>query len=325
MKNSLRTALKHCVDNHKTLNLDDALALLECGASDMPEIMWAANAVRQRKFGNRINLCSIVNAKSGVCGEDCAFCAQSNHHKGCNVEKYSLLSKDKMLKAFDLAAAEPIKHFGIVTSGGSLGRKDLQVVGKTIAARKQAKTNLCASLGCLNVDELKDLKAAGLKRYHHNLETAPSFFSQICTTHDYDVRLATVKAAKDAGLEVCCGGLFGMGESLEQRVEFAQLLAELQVDQIPLNFLVPVPGTLMENRPVMEPLEVLRVIAMFRLVCPEAGLKVAAGRVQLNRLQAMIFYAGCNAMMIGDLLTVAGGDVAEDLQMLKDLELEIVQ
>ena len=174
------------------------------------------------------------------------------------------------------------------------------------------------------MDELGKLKAAGLRRYHHNLETAPSFFPEICTTHDHQIRVETVRAAKEAGLEVCCGGLLGLGESLEQRVELACLLAELQVDQIPLNFLVPIPGTPMEDRPPVEPLEVLRTIAMFRLVCPEAGLNVAAGRVRLNRLQSMIFYAGCNAMMIGDLLTVAGGAVAEDLQMLADLELEVV-
>lgn len=325
MKDSLKKGLKGCVDNNEALSGSDALALLECGAGDMPEIMWAANVVRQQKFGNRITLCSIVNAKSGACGEDCAFCSQSAHHKGCNVERYSLLSQEKMLKAFDQATDQPIKNFGVVTSGGALGNEDLQIICKTIAARKRDKASWCASLGCLNVEQLRELEAVGLKRYHHNLETARSFFPRICTTHDYDIRVDTVQAAKEAGLEVCCGGLLGMGESLEQRVEFGQFLAELRVDQIPLNFLVPVPGTPMEDRPVMKPLEMLRTIAMFRLVCREASLKVAAGRVQLNRLQSMIFYAGCNAMMIGDLLTVAGGDVAEDFEMLEDLELEVVQ
>lgn len=324
MKDILRKALKSCVDNNEALNGSDALALLECGAGDVPEIIWAANAVRQRKFGNRITLCSIVNAKSGACEEDCAFCAQSAHHNGCNVECYSLLSQEKLIEAFDQAVEQPIKNFGVVTSGGVLGNRDLQVISKTIATRKHDKTSWCASLGCLNVEQLRELKATGLKRYHHNLETARSFFPQICTTHDYDIRLDTIKAAKEAGLEVCCGGLLGMGESLEQRVEFAQALATLRVDQIPLNFLVPVSGTPLEDRPFMKPLEMLRAIAMFRLVCPEVSLKVAAGRVQLNRLQSIIFYAGCNAMMIGDLLTIAGGDVAEDLQMLEDLELEIV-
>ena len=323
MKARLKKALSYCVEHNTPLNGSDAVALLECGADDMPAILRAANAVRQRNFANKITLCSIVNAKSGACGEDCAFCAQSARHHGSGVKRYPLSDSVEMLAAFDQAAREPILNFGLVTSGGTLSDKDLRVICKTITERPNHEVNWCASLGCLKPAQLRELKAAGLRRYHHNLETAPGFYPQICTTHDFNLRVDTVKAAQAAGLAVCCGGLLGMGESLAQRVELARFLAELGVDQSPLNFLIPVPGTPLANRPLMKPLEVLRTIAMFRLVCPHASLKVAAGRVRLNRLQSMIFHAGCNAMMIGDLLTVAGGDVADDLQMLTDLELVI--
>ncbi len=322
MNRQLKKALTDCVDKHQALNPTEALALLECGPDAMTDIMQAADTVRRRKFGQRVSLCSIVNAKSGACGEDCSFCAQSTHHEG-NSAQFPLLDSDQLLDAFNRAAGQPIKNFGVVTSGGSLRSADLQMISCAISSHHHEKTGWCASLGSLTAEQLQELKSAGLVRYHHNLETAQSFFPQICTTHDYDSRIATIKAAKGVGLEVCCGGLLGLGESLEQRVEFAQTLAELEVDQIPLNFLVPIPGTPMAGRPLMKALEVLRTIAMFRLVCPEASLKVAAGRVHLNRLQSMIFYAGCNAMMIGDLLTVAGGPMAEDLEMLEDLEMEI--
>ena len=322
MNGTLKTVLTDCAEGQSTLDGDTALQLLQCDAEDMTAILQVADAVRRRKFGQRITLCSIVNARSGDCGEDCSFCAQSLHHEG-NSRSFPLLSTEDLLAAYDAAADQPIRHFGVVTSGETLTAEDLQSICGTIAARPQARTGWCASFGNLDVSQFLELKAAGLVRYHHNLETARSFFPQICTTHSYDSRIATVRAAKEAGLQVCCGGLLGLGETLEQRVEFALQLAELQVDQIPLNFLVPIPGTPLAGQPLMKALEILRTIAMFRLVCPEASLKVAAGRVHLNRLQSMIFYAGCNAMMIGDLLTIAGGPTAEDLEMLEDLELEV--
>jgi len=325
MTPALHRALTRCAATGAPLGPAAALAVLRSGAEDLPDILQAAHAVRRRRFGNRVTLCSIVNAKSGACAEDCAFCAQSARHPACRVPRYRLLDQEALLAAFDRAAAQPIRHFGIVTSGGALDHGGLARIASVLAARRPGATRWCASLGCLGLAQLRTLKAAGLARYHHNLETARSFFPRICTTHTFERRVETVRAAKRAGLEVCCGGILGLGESLEQRVELARFLAELEVDQIPLNFLVPVPGTRLAARPVLPPLEALRTIAMFRLVCPRAGLGLAAGRVRLGRLQSLIFYAGCNAMMIGDLLTVAGGRVEDDLRMLADLELEPVR
>jgi biotin synthase len=310
------------MDHGTAVSADTALAILESASEDLPEILAAANAVRLRNFGNRVELCSIVNAKSGRCGEDCAFCAQSAHHQ-CPSEVYELLDRDEIVRARDAAAANPIDYFGVVTSGGALGGEGLSQIGDTVATGPANGVAWCASLGCLAEPQLCELKAKGLKRFHHNLETAESFFPQICTTHSYAERLATVRAVKAAGLEICCGGLLGLGESLEQRVEFAQTLAGENVDSIPLNFLVPVPGTRLEKQSPLSPMEMLRTIAMFRLTNPGAGLKIAAGRLHLRDLQALIFSAGATGMMVGDLLTVAGGDVPRDLQMLQDLEIEI--
>jgi biotin synthase len=174
----------------------------------------------------------------------------------------------------------------------------------------------------LNEAQLRRLKDSGVARYHHNLETAESFFPRICSTHGFDDRLLTVRRAKSAGLEICCGGIFGMGESREQRVEFAITLRDEGVHSIPLNFLVPIPGTPVENAEPMRPLEILKTVAMFRLVCQSAEIKVCAGRRHLRDLQSMFLYAGATGIMVGDYLTTAGRPVEEDIQLLKDLEVD---
>jgi biotin synthase len=227
-----------------------------------------------------------------------------------------------MVEAFKKAAELPVTHFGVVTSGCALSKSGIERVCGAVHDNEHPRVDWCASLGCLDLDQLLALRKAGLKRFHHNLESARSFFPQICTTHSWETRLETVRNARKAGLEVCSGGIFGLGESLEQRVEFASTLASEAVDSIPLNFLVPVPGTRLEAMQPMKPLDILRTISMFRLVNCRAEIKVCAGRVQLGDLQSMIFFAGANSMMIGHLLTVAGGDVERDLRMLQDLEIE---
>lgn len=230
-----------------------------------------------------------------------------------------------MGEAYTNACALPITHFGLVTSGEALTDAGIRQVCDAIRTQGIPEVAWCASLGSLSRDQLAQLKSAGLRRFHHNLETAPSFFPQICDTHSFEHRVRTLRAVKDAGLEICSGGILGMGESLEQRVEFALTLQQENVDSIPLNFLIPVPGTRLENREPMQPLDMLRSIIMFRLVHPRAELKVCAGRTHMRDLQSMIFYAGATGMMIGPLLTVAGREVDQDLQMLKDLELDYAQ
>ena len=297
-----------------------ALAVLRCPSYNIPEILRATTRMRQEYFRDSVTLCSILNAKSGACGEDCAFCAQSSFH-GTAVQSLALRSKETMIEAYQAAKKYPITHFGVVTSGRALKTKDIHDLCEAIRSSPDSDVGWCASLGCLSKNQLKMLKAAGLKRFHHNLETAESFFPTICSTHLYAERLATVRAVRELGMEICCGGVLGMGESLEQRVELALALAGEQVDSIPLNFLIPIKGTPLERQKPMRPLDIIRSIAMFRLVNPQAEIQVCAGRLHLRDLQSMIFYAGATGMMIGPLLTVAGRNMEEDLQMLKDLEI----
>ena len=295
-----------------------ALAILGASAGDMPDIMAAANRVRRRYFGDTLHNCSIINAKSGACGEDCAFCAQSAHHR-TTAEVYALKKSPAIVAARNAAAGWPVNRFGIVTSGASLSRPDLARIIALVRQHRAGHPAWCGSLGDLGIADLKALKTAGLKRYHHNIETAPSFFAKICSTHSFDERIATIRRAKMAGLQVCCGGILGMGETNRERVVMALTLAREKVDSIPLNFLVAVPGTRMAGSPPLEPLMILKIIAMFRLTNPKVEIKVAAGRMHLRDLQSMIFFAGATGIMIGNLLTVAGRDVNQDIRMLKDL------
>jgi biotin synthase len=305
--------------NGEPVSAQTALAILHCPSDDIPEILSAATVMRQRYFGNRISLCSILNAKSGACGEDCAFCAQSSFHR-TDAEVLGLQTKEAIVEACRAAKKMPIAHFAVVTSGRALKSNDINRICEAIRSSPDSDVAWCASLGCLSKNQIKALKAAGLKRFHHNLETAESFYPTICSTHAYAERLATVRTVKELGMEICCGGVLGMGESLEQRVELALALAREQVNSIPLNFLIPIKGTPLEKQEPMRPLDIIRSIAMFRMVNPQAEIRVCAGRLHLRDLQSMIFYAGATGMMIGPLLTVAGRNVEEDLQMLKDLE-----
>jgi biotin synthase len=321
MNNQHLNELQDAAQAGRAISESAAMAILRARHGDMAPVFAAATALRRRRFGDKIHLCSIMNAKCGACREDCAFCAQSVHHHAA-IDAYALRPEKEMARAYQEASALPIDHFGVVTSGGALNSEGVDQVCRVMESHKTGHVTWCASLGTLKKDALLQLKQSGMKRFHHNLETAESFFPKICSTHTYAQRLATVRAVKDAGLEICCGGILGMGESMEQRVEFAAALAHEKVDSIPLNFLAPMPGTPLEGRPIMEPAEILRTIAMFRMMNPAAEIKVCAGRMHLRDLQSMIFLAGASGMMIGDLLTVAGRNVKQDLQMLKDLEVE---
>lgn len=300
------------------------LAILRTSPEKMPELLAQTQSLRLEKFGNRVALCAIANIKSGNCSENCAFCAQSVHHAVPQTAIYPL-SREK-IRQFPYAVQVPLKNFGWVTSGCRLSSQEVAILAdelQTLRLKAGERPFWCASLGCLSRDDLKILKEAGVRRFHHNLETARSFFPSICTTHPYDERIQTVRNAQSVGLEVCCGGIFGLGETLEQRVELALTLAELEVEEIPLNFLVPIPGTPLENRPSVPPLDILRTVALFRIACPESGIRICAGRSTMGPLQALLFYAGANGLMVGDLLTTPGNIQDADLAMLHDLGLEL--
>ncbi|NVM22640.1 MAG: biotin synthase BioB [Desulfobacterales bacterium] len=310
---------RDAAEQGEPISAQTALAVLHCPSDIIPEIFRAATLVRRRHFGDRIGLCAIINAKSGACGEDCAFCAQSSHYI-THAEVRPLQSKEEIIDEYLAAKKMPISHFGVVTSGRALKSRDIDRICEAVRSRPDSDVTWCASLGCVSHDQLKALKAEGLKRFHHNLETAESFFPTICSTHTYADRLATVRAVKESGMEICCGCLLGMGETPEQRAELAFAMSNERVDSIPLNFLIPIKGTPLENEQPMKPLDIIRCIAMFRMVNPQAEIRVCAGRLHLRDLQSMIFYAGATGMMIGPLLTVAGRNVEQDLQMLKDLD-----
>lgn len=311
----------------KPLSADESLKLIRTDDDHTFELLAAAGKIRQKYFGNKVKLCAIINAKSGKCSENCSFCGQSAHHK-TKIKTYPLLSSDEILTA--AKTAEKVMQatcFSIVTSGKSVfSEKENESIGDAIG-KISAGTNLnrCVSAGTLSLPQVKALKARGLKRLHHNLEAAESFFDKICTTHSYAERLKTIKDAKEAGVEVCSGGIFGLGESLEQRVELALTLRELGVVSVPINILNPIAGTPAgKNYKPMPPLEVLRLIATYRFILPKVDIGVFGGReISLRGLQPLMFIAGANVTLIGDYLTTRGQPPEKDLQMINDLGLEI--
>jgi biotin synthase len=284
-----------------------------------------ASALRERHFGRQVSFCVIINAKSGMCSEDCAFCSQSVRSRA-DIPKYPLLDHNQMVAAAQEAAAAGAARFSLVTAGRGLpSRKEQQAILEAVAGiRRTTSLKVCASLGIVDQEFLQDLQAAGVYRYHHNLETAASHFPRICSTHTFADRVATIEAAKKAGLAVCAGGILGMGESLAQRWELAQALKDLEVDAVPLNFLHPLPGTGLADRPRLSPLEALKSIVAFRLFFKDRPLIICGGRqVTLGSLAPLIFAAGADALMTGDYLTTKGRLPAEDRQMLLDLELQL--
>jgi biotin synthase len=311
---------------NRPLDNAEAVFLSNLNDQDTFDLIASANRIREKFKGNKISLCSIVNAKSGRCPEDCVFCSQSIHFK-TNIDEYPLIKSEEMLQKAEEALSYGAQKFGIVTSGRRLStEQELNEICKTIKKLKEeGKIHRCASLGILGRDELIKLKEAGLEEYHHNLETARSYFPKICTTHDYEEDVETVKIAKSIGLRSCCGGIFGLGEHPEQRIELAFTLKELDVDSVPINFLHPIKGTGAENLPPLKPLEILKIIAIYRFLLPAKDIKIAGGREHnLRDFQSMIFAAGANSTMVGNYLTTKGRDFQDDLQMIKDMGLEPV-
>ncbi|GBD96219.1 MAG TPA: biotin synthase BioB [Nitrospirae bacterium] len=305
------------------INRDSALALSHRKGAEMYDLFALANRVREKFRGNSVDLCSIINAKSGACPEDCSFCAQSAHNK-TDTNVYPLLSKEKILDAAVSAKKNGVKRFCIVTSGKKPSGKELDEICNFISEIRDLGLLPCATLGMLDTGQLRQLKDAGLNRYHHNLETSEHFFSEICTTHTYRDKIKTIEAAKSLELSICSGGIFGLGESWEDRIDMAFALKETGVDSVPLNFFTPIKGTLFGNRELLNPIEALKIIALYRLVLPECEVRVCGGRpVTLRDLHSHIFQAGADGLLIGNYLTTDGRDPEDDLQMIKDLGLEI--
>jgi len=291
---------------------------------DTPEerlllLLAAADRIRLHFKGWSFDSCSLINARSGRCGEDCAYCAQSGHHHG-DCETYELCSSDDILSAARTAQKDGASRFCTVTSGGALSAKEFDALIQSLEkVRAELDIALDASLGFLDGARASRLQAVGVTRYNHNLETSRDHYSEICTTHSFDQRVDTVRTVMQTGLSACCGGILGLGETPSPRLDLAFTLAGLGVDCVPINILNPRPGTPLENAQPPGPLEVLKTVALFRLILPHATIKIAGGRERnLGDFQGMALRAGANGMIIGGYLTTAGRPVETDLKMIRD-------
>ncbi len=276
----------------------------------------AANQIRLRFCGNRLDTCSIINARSGGCSEDCKWCAQSAFHQ-TGVTKYRMKSAEEVLASAQENDRLGIRRFSLVTGGRRVGKKDLEVFCAMYREIKE-KTSLktCASMGLIGREELQQLKEAGVQRYECNLETASSYFSKLCSTHTSEDKKQTLRLAREVGLELCSGGIIGMGESMRQRIELAFELKELGVKSVPINVLTPVKGTRLENRPALSDSEILTTISVFRFILPDAFLRFAGGRSRMSpQVQLKALRAGLNASLMGGLLTTPGTDPEEDYRL----------
>lgn len=286
------------------------------------ELHAAARLAFSFRQSRRVFTCGIINAKSGRCAENCSFCAQSAHH-GVNTAVYGLVEEDVLIRRAALLAEKGAKYMGIVISGTSPTPGDFDTLCEVASRiRTRVSIELCASFGLLSKEQASSLKEAGYSSYHHNLETAESWYGQVCTTHAYGARMETVANARAAGLRVCCGGIFGLGESWKERLEFSETLQELAVDSIPVNFLTPIPGTPLENSSLLSPEEALDIIAILRLMHPEKDIIVCGGRSKvLGDWEKMIFHSGASAIMTGDYLTTKGSGMDADRELLRVLGL----
>lgn len=304
------------------LSYEELCELTRLPEEDVWDLIFCAHKITRAYRKNVITLCAILNAKSGFCTEDCAFCAQSAHHK-TGVTTYGLKREEEMAgDAFKRRKAGATR-FSMVTSGLALTDDEINTISRAAKRiRRETDIAVCASLGTLTAKRAFLLKESGVATYHHNLETARSFFPQVCTTHDYDEDIDTIRQAREAGLRICSGGILGLGESWEQRIELACTLRDLDVDGIPLNFINPVKGTRMENQPLLAPLDALKSIALFRFANPGKEILICGGRERtLGDFQSWIFMAGASGFMMGNYLTTIGRNIQDDLDMAQSLHL----
>jgi biotin synthase len=304
--------------NGKQVTKEEALELFDIE----PEYLFLASSkIRQKHKGIKVKVCSIINAKSGQCVENCKFCAQSSFNK-TDVKAYPLINTEKIKEA-SMQALENVGCFGIVSSGNSLNDEEISKLCEMFKKHRKV-SRLGVSIGKISDASFVKLKEVGIKRMHHNLEASENFYPNICSTHNYQERVDTLKRAKKFGFELCSGGLFGIGESLKDRIDLAFTLKEICPESVPMNFFMPIKGTALEHLPVMMPIEILKTLAIFRIILQTPDIMVCGGReMHLRDLQSWIFQAGANGMMTGGYLTTSGRDIATDRQMIKDLELQL--
>jgi biotin synthase len=284
---------------------------------DVFKLFLSASRIRSHFIGTRVGLCSIVNAKSGACSEDCSFCVQSSKSTA-KIDVYPLMNKASILEKVREAKRAGVKRFSMVTSGKRVSPRDLHSIAEMISDIKTIGLLPCVSLGILKERDLKRLKTAGLERYHHNLETSERFFPFICTTHTYRDKLQTIDSIKMTGLSICSGGIFGMGETWQDRIDMAFLLKDFDVDSIPINFLIPIKGTALGHRDALHPFEALKIVSLYRFILPQKEIRVCGGRNQiLNEFNSFVFLAGADSLLTGNYLTTPGKSYDDDLRLIK--------
>ena len=308
----------------QAITYDEAMKLADIkGKDNIAELCNSANKIREFFCGKEVDLCSIMNAKSGSCTEDCKFCAQSAYYK-TNAEVYGLVSKEDALKIARENKKEGVNRFSLVTSGRGPTASDFEKILDIYKnLNKEIKIDLCASLGILGYEQLRRLREAGITMYHHNLETSREYYENICTTHSYDERLDTINAASRAGMVVCSGGIIGLGESMRDRINLAFTLRDLGIKSIPVNILNPVVGTPLENAESLSQEEILKTIAIIRFVNPKALIRLAGGRNRIDEFGKNCFNAGANATITGNYLTTSGNKICDDKKMINNLKLEV--
>lgn len=301
----------------KRLSRTEARRLAATPHHECFDLYAAANRLRIRRSNDTVELCAIVNAKSGLCPEHCAYCAQSAKSR-TGVPVYPLISREEARKRALEAKNGQVLRFSIVTSGRKPSRRDLKEIALMVSDIRAMGLHPCASLGLLAADELRFLKDAGLERYHCNIETSERFFPSVCTAHTFGDKLRTIEAAQSLGMSICSGGIVGMGETWEDRIDMAMTLRKLDVDSTPMNFLNPIPGTPLGNLQTMHPFDALKVISLFRFILPDKAIRICGGRIAtLGEFASLIFLAGADALMTGDYLTTLGRSYGDDLRLLE--------
>lgn len=311
------TLAQEIIDGRRLTRADDLSYFLTCNLTELCE---GADRIREARIGEKVDLCSIINGRSGKCPEDCKYCAQSAHnHTNCEV--YDFLPEEDIVAACRVNEQEGVDRFSIVTAGKALtGEEFEKAIHAYETMHRECKIDLCASMGFLNAEQLHRLHEAGVTSYHHNIETSKRNFPNICTTHTYDMKIETLKLVKEEGMCACSGGIIGMGETWEDRLDMAISLAELGINSIPINALMPIPGTPLEGQEQLSEADILRTIAFFRYINPDANIRLAAGRALLTNDGETAFQAGASATITGNMLTtVACATIRSDRNMLESL------
>ena len=327
MKNFIKK-LKNKILAGGKIEFQEAKELIEIKLDDaesLNELFFSADELREKFCGNSFDLCTIINAKSGKCSEDCKYCAQSSYFK-TNASVYPLVNSEIALEEAKKVEREGANRFSLVTSGKGIlsDSKDMEKLQNIYKILKERTTlSLCASHGICDKEVLVKLKEAGVTTYHHNLEACKDFYPNICSTHTYEDRIKTVLNAKEVGLRVCSGGILGLGETPIDRIKLAFELRELDVDSVPINILTPIAGTPLENAKEIEPLELIKTMSVFRFILPNKALRYAGGRIKLGKYQSLGIRAGINSALTGNFLTTTGNTIESDKKMIEGVGYEI--